>query len=226
MDRDSINAQYKWDLNKIYSSIDEFKNDITNVKEKLNEFSRYEGITYDENSLYELIILVMNTNRILDKLESYVSLLCDEDTRINKNQELKEMVNNLYSEYVKATYFVDNSILKLDYSEIEDFYEKNNKLKDYQIYLKDMFRYKEHILSDKEEKLLADLSKALGNNYDTYELLKDSDLSFPNFMVEGREYQLDGSKYSLYIEDDNREIRKAAFLDLYGIYKQYKYLLT
>lgn len=222
MDRDSINEQYKWDLNKIYSSIDEFKNDITNVKGKLNEFSKYEGITYDENSLYELISLVMNTNRMLDKLESYVSLLCDEDTRINKNQELKEMVNNLYSEYVKATYFVDNSILKLDYSVIEDFYEKNNKLKDYQIYLKDMFRYKEHILSDKEEKLLADLSKALGNNYDTYELLKDSDLSFPNFMVESREYQLDGSKYSLYIEDDNREIRKAAFLDLYGIYKQYK----
>lgn len=222
MDRDKVDGKYKWDLSKIYSSIDEFNNDINYVKNMLSKFSKFEGIIYDQDSLYELLSLVMDTNRILDKLEAYVSLLCDEDTRINKNQELKEKVNNLYSEYVKVTYFVDNTILKMDYSLIEDFYQKNSKLKEYEIYLKEMFRYKDHILSDKEEKLLADLSKALGNNYDTYELLKDSDLTFPNFNVDGKEYELDGSKYSLYVEDNNREIRKAAFLDLYGIYKQYK----
>ena len=122
-----IEIKLKNSINGIwYGSIDKFNNDITNVKQKLKTISKYDGITYDENSLYDLITLVMNTNRMLDKLESYVSLLCDEDTRINKNQELKEIVNNLYSEYVKATYFVDNSILKLDYNEIEKFYEKNS----------------------------------------------------------------------------------------------------
>ena len=222
MDREKIEEQYKWDLSKIYKSSKEFEDDIKLVKEKIKEFSKYENITYDENSLYELIELGMNTSRLLDKLETYVSLLCDEDTSINKNQELKERISNLYSEYIKATYFVDNSILKLDYKEIEKFYLKNNKLKDYEIYLKEMFRYKEHILSNEEEKLLADLSKTFGNNYDTYELLKDSDLEFPSFMVDGKEYELNGSKYGLYIEDDNREIREKAFNNLYKTYKQYK----
>ena len=222
MDREKIEEQYKWDLSKIYKSSKEFEDDIKLVKGKIKEFSKYENITYDENSLYELIELGMNTSRLLDKLETYVSLLCDEDTSINKNQELKERISNLYSEYIKATYFVDNSILKLDYKEIEKFYLKNNKLKDYEIYLKEMFRYKEHILSNEEEKLLADLSKTFGNNYDTYELLKDSDLEFPSFMVDGKEYELNGSKYGLYIEDDNREIREKAFNNLYKTYKQYK----
>ena len=217
MDREKIEEQYKWDLSKIYKSSKEFEDDIKLVKEKIKEFSKYENITYDENTLYELIELEMNTSRLLDKLETYVSLLCDEDTSINKNQELKERISNLYSEYIKATYFVDNSILKLDYDEIEKFYLKNNKLKDYEIYLKEMFRYKEHILSNEEEKLLADLSKTFGNNYDTYELLKDSDLEFPSFMVDGKEYELNGSKYGLYIEDDNREIREKAFNNLYKI---------
>ena len=198
------------------------KPEIEIEREKIKDISKYEGIMYDENNLFDLMDLIMNTNRIIDKLESYVSLLGDEDTRINKNQELKEEVNNLYSEYINATYFVDNSILKMDYSKIEEFIDKNNKLKEYQLYFKEMFRYKKHTLSDKEEKLLANLSKALGNNYDTYELLKDSDLVFPNFLVDGCEYELDGSKYSLYIEDNNRDIRKAAFNDLYGVYKQYK----
>ena len=222
MNRENIDVKYRWDLSKIYDSNEKFRNDINIVKEKIKEFSKFEKIDYDENSLYEVLELSMNTNRVIEKLEVYTSLLCDEDTRKNENQALKEEISNLYSDYIKATYFIDNDILKLDYNSIEEFYLKNSKLKDYEIYLKDMFRYKDHTLSNVEEKLLANLSKALGNNYDTYELLKDSDLVFPNFLVDGREYELDGSKYSLYIEDDNREIRKGAFLDLYGVYRQYK----
>ena len=222
MDRNSVSEKYQWDLSKIYKNTDEYKADILKVKENIKLFSKYEDGNYNAGSLYELLELVMDTNRIIDKLESYVSLLNDEDTRINKNQELKEEINNLCNEYIKATYFVDNNILKLDYDLIEDFYKKNNKLREYEIYLKEMFRFKEHTLSDTEEKLLANLSNAFGNNYDTYELLKDSDLVFSNFKVDDKDYELDGAKYSLYIEDDNRNIRKNAFQTLYSVYKQYK----
>ena len=222
MDRNNIDKKYQWDLSKIYSSIDEFRNDISLVKEKLPEFSKFQGISYDENSLYEVLDLCMNVSRKLEKLEAYTSLLCDEDTSINKNQELKEDVNNLCSEYMKATYFIDTDILKLDYAYIEELYKKNEKLLDYELYFKEMFRYKEHTLSNEEEKLLADLSLTFGNNYESYELLKDSDMSFPNFCVDMEDYELTNSNYSLYIESDDREIRKNAFETLYETYKQYK----
>lgn len=222
MDRNNVDRQYRWDLSKIYQNMDEYKNDISIVKNNIKEIVKYKNITYDANNLYQLLELVMATNRLIDKLESYVSLICDEDTRINKNQELKEEVSNLYNDYIKETYFVDNDILKINYETIEKFYKVNSKLCEYEIYLKEMFRFKEHTLSDTEEKLLANLSKAFGNVYDTYELLKDSDLLFPSFILDGHEYELDGSKYSLYIEDDNREIRKKAFSTLYSVYKQYK----
>ena len=222
MNRNSIDKKYQWDLSKIYSSILEFRNDIDFVKNKLGEFSKFNGIKYDENNLYEVIELCMNVSRKLEKLSVYTSLLCDEDTSINKNQELKEEVNNLCSEYTKSTYFVDTDILKLDYSYIESLYEKNSKLKEYEIYLKEMFRYKDHMLSSEGEKLLADLSLTFGNNYDTYELLKDNDLEFPSFSVLDTVYELDNNKYSLYMEDDNREVRENAFKTLYGVYRQFK----
>ena len=222
MDREKVDKKYQWDLSRIYSNLDEYKSDIKYVKDCIVKFSDYEDKKMDANSLYELLNLSMDASRKIDKLESYVSLLTDEDTRNNKNQELKEEVSNLEDEFIKKTYFVDTNILKLDYSMIEKFYDENSKLKEYEIYLKNMFRYKKYTLSDKEEKLLASLSKAMGNNYDTYELLKDSDLLFPDFVVDGKNYELNGSNYSLYIESDNREIRKNAFFDLYGIYKQFK----
>ena len=222
MNRDSIDKKYQWDLSKIYENIDEFRKDIESVKEKLPIFSKFEGIKYDENNLYEVLDLCMNVSRVLEKLQAYTSLLCDEDTSINKNQELKEEVTNLCSEYTKATYFIDTDILKLDYSYIEDLYKKNDKLLEYELYFKDMFRYKEHTLSNEEEKLLANLSLTFGNNYESYELLKDSDMSFPSFVVDGEEYELNNSKYSLYIENDSREIRKSAFETLYETYKGFK----
>ena len=222
MDRDSKNIRYRWDLSKIYASADEFNEDIKYVKEKMSEFAKYQGVEYNANNLYGLILLTISVNRVVDKLESYASLLCDEDTRINKNQELKERVNSLYSDYVRATYFVKNSILKLDYNEIEKFYQIQPKLLEYERYFLEIFRYKEHVLTDSEEKILANMSKALGNNYDTYELLKDSDLTFPSFNIDGVEYFLDGNKYNLYMESDDRRVRKNAFYNLYGVYKQYK----
>ena len=222
MNRDSIDKKYQWDLTKIYNNVDEFRSDLDSVKGKLDEFAKFKGIVYDENSLYEVLELCMGVSRKLEKLSVYTSLLCDEDTSINKNQELKEEVNNLYSEYTKATYFIDTDILKLDYSYIEELYKKNDKLLEYELYLKEMFRYKEHTLSMEEEKLLADLSLTFGNNYESYELLKDSDMSFPNFCVDMEDYELDNSNYSLYIESDDREIRKGAFETLYETYKQYK----
>lgn len=221
-DRSLIDEKYKWDLSKIYGSINEFRMDIDFVKSKLPEFSKFEDIKYDENSLYEVIDLCMSVSRVLEKLQVYTSLLSDEDTGVNKNQELKEEVTNLSSEYSKATYFIDTDILKLDYSYIEELYKKNDKLLDYEIYFREMFRYKEHTLSNALEKLLADLSLTFGNNYESYELLKDNDLTFPNFVACEEEYELNNSKYSLYIEDDNREIRKGAFETLYSVYKQYK----
>lgn len=197
MNREKIEECYKWDLSKIYSSIDDVRKDMMIVKNKLSEFSKYKDISYDADTLYEVINLSMEVSRLISKLEVYASLLCDQDTSVNKNRELKEEINNLSSEVINETYFIEPKILKMDYSNIEKFYQENDKLKEYERYFIEMFRYKEHTLSDNEEKLLANLSKIFGNNYETYELLKDSDMVFPNFIVDNEEYELDNSKFCL-----------------------------
>lgn len=222
MDRGKIDDRYKWDLSKIYDGIDKFNEDMEKVKNTLGEFDYYRNVTYDENNLYELLSLYMSVRRKLSKLEVYTSLLCDEDMSISKNRELKERVNNLASSYTKSTYFINPNILKLDYQEIINFMKKNNKLKEFKRYFELLFRYKKHTLTDDEEKLLANLSKIFDNNYETYELMKDSDMSFPNFFVNDKEYELDNSKYGVYMEHDDRMVRETAFTTLYKMYKQYR----
>ncbi len=224
MDRDNILKKYTWDLDVIYSSIEEFNKEFDEVKDMVNDVKKYENIMLDNaNTFYETLEFYYSVSRKLEKLYSYANLLFDTDTSDNNSQALRGRVTNLYSELSKNSYFISVNILKLDYSEIEKFYLEEPKLKKYEKLLKDEFRYKEHTLSDNEEKLLSGLSKMIGNNYETYELFKDCDLSFDSILdEENKEVELTNSNYSVYIESENRRVRKDAFTTLYEKYKQYK----
>ncbi len=223
MDRNQVEEQYKWDLTKIFKNTDEFEKEYNKVKKNIKEFSKYEKIM-DTNAtnFYNTIENYYSISRKLDKLAVYTSLQFDEDTSNNENQSLKLKVSNLYDEWSKICFFVTPTILKKNYTEIEKYYEKEPKLKEYETILKREFRYKDHTLTDEEEKLLSNMTKIFNNNYETYELLKDSDIRFGTIKDEqNNEIELTCSNYSIYIESKNRRVRQDAFNTLYKTYKQF-----
>lgn len=223
MNRENIESKYKWDLTPIFSSEDDFNNLYKDVESKIEKFKSHEKIMGNNaESFYNAINDYYKISRDLDKLQVYTNLLSDIDTSNNNNQALKLKVINLLDKWNKATFFITPTILKKDYKEIENFYEEEPKLKEYETIIKREFRYKEHILSDIEEKLLSSMTKMFNKNYETYELLKDSDITFGNITDENnKEVELTCSNYSIYIESSNRRVRKEAFVTLYSTYKQF-----
>lgn len=223
MDRNTIDEKYKWDLTQIFKSTEEFEECYKKAENLIEAFKKYENIMGENaKKFYETINTYYKISRILDKLYAYTNLLSDTDTSNNTYQSLKIKVSNLLDKWSKASFFVTPTILKKDEQEIEKYYIEEPKLKDYEIILKREFRYKEHTLSDEEEKLLSNLTKMLNNNYQTYELLKDSDLTFGTILDEAqKEVVLTESNYSIYIESKDRRVRKDAFQTLYKSYKQF-----
>ena len=223
MDRNNVEEKYKWNLKLIYKDEEQFNKDYNTVKNKINEFEKNEKIMNDNaETFYNTINEYFNISRMLEKLMSYTNLLFDEDTSNNKNQALKGKVEKLYNTYIEKSYFISSNILKKEYTEIEKYYKEIPDLKKYEIIIKNEYRYKEHTLSDSEEKLLSNISKMLNNNYETYELLKDSDLKYGKIINENNEeIEVSENNYSILIESKNREIRKKAFKKLYEVYKQY-----
>ena len=49
----------------------------------------------------------------------------------------------------------------------------------------------------------------------------DTDLTFPSFNVDNREYPMSNEKYSAYLTSTNRDIREKAYNSLYGSYKAF-----
>ena len=223
MDRNTIDEKYKWDLTQIFKSTEEFEECYKKAENLIEAFKKYENIMGENaKKFYETINTYYEISRVLDKLYTYTSLLSDTDTSNNTYQSLKIKVSNLLDKWSKASFFITPTILKKEYPEIEKYYEEEPKLKDYEIILKREFRYKEHTLSDEEEKLLSNLTKMFNNNYQTYELLKDSDLTFGTILDEAqKEVVLTENNYSIYIESKDRRVRKDAFKTLYQTYKQF-----
>ena len=223
MNREEIADKYKWDLSLIYKNEKDFNQDYETLENKIANFSKYEKIM-DKNAkdFYNTIEEYHSITRLFEKLSVYTHLLFDQDTSNNKNQALQGKISNLYDKFNKISYFVTPTILKKEYKEIEKYYEEEPKLKEYEITIKNEYRYKKHILSDIEEKLLSNISKILNNNYDTYELLKDSDLTLGNIHDEdGKLVELTCSNYSVFMESKNRKVRQEAFTTLYKTYKQF-----
>ena len=222
-ERNSLDVKYTWNLEKIYSDLSIFEKDYLYAQDKIKDLTCYEETMLDgAQNFYETVKLSYEIERILDKLYVYASLSFDLDTSNNERQELLERVNNLRSNYRKKSYFVVPNIFKCQCSVIENYIELIPELKDYEIVLKEIYRYKEHVLSDKEEKLLSSVSRIFGNCYETYELFKDCDMSFGMIVNEdGKEVELTNSGYSLYIESIDRNVRKGAFVTLYEEYRKY-----
>ena len=222
-DRKNIDKKYTWDLDIIYSSIEDFNKDYELVLSKINILKKYENTMMDNSdSFYNTIKLSFEIERLLDKLYCYANLSFDLDTSNNDKQELCDRVSNLRSNYSEVSYFIIPMILKYDYNVIEKYMEENNSIRDYEVSIKEIYRYKEHTLSDAEERILSSIGKIVGNCYDTYELLKDCDMSFGKIKdEEGKNVELNNSNYSLYIESKDRKVRKSTFKTLYKEYKKY-----
>ena len=226
--RSEISDEFKWDLTKIYKNIDEFNSDYKEVEDKINSISKYENILMDSaDNLYEFLKLNSYIESKFDKLYVYSTLHHDEDTTNPFYQELYGRMENLSQKFNNTTSFFKPVLLNYSYDKIEEFYKENKNLLEYEFVLEQYFRYKEHNLSKEESKIMSELSKILEANYNTYELLVDTDMKFGLVKDEnGEEVELTKSNYSKFIESKNRDVRKSAFERLYNTYGSYKNTIT
>ena len=222
--REEISDEFKWDLSAIYKNIDEFNKDYDEVSKHLNEFDLYKSNLMDSSSnLYNCLMLENNLSRKISKLYTYAHLNFDADTGNSFYQDLYGKVVNLNQKFSEKVAFIDPLILKSDYSLIEKYYVEEPRLKEFEIGLKEVFRYKNHTLSEKEEEIISKFDNVFSLSGKTYEALTDTDLTYGNIKDEnGNSVELTDSNYSKYIKSNDRRVRKEAFDTLYKAYSSFQ----
>ena len=226
--RSEIEEKYKWDLTTVFKTDEDFLKEYEEVKSKSKEISKYEElIKKDLSCLYDMLSLEYELSYRVDKLFVYSHCCYDSDTSIDKYQKYNGMVENLIVEIIKLTSYITPAILKYDYSDIKNEIEKDPRLKEYEFVLEKMFREKEHVLSETEEKLISNLGKAFDSSSDLFDIITDTDFKYGTIKDEdGNDIELTESNYGLFLESKDRRVRKDAYDLLYKQFKQYKNTLS
>lgn len=221
--RSEIEEKYKWDLSSIYKSDEEFESDYKKISEEIKIIEKYRGnILKSAESLYEFLETYFDLSRKLERLYMYAHLNHDSDTTVDKYQVFYGKVSNLYQEFDRLTTFIIPEFLKEDYSLSLNYMEEKKEIKAYFNYLEDIYKYKEHYLSEQEEMIFSRLGKALGSPSEIYSKLTDSDMTLGIITDEdGNEVELTDSNYSKYMASKDRNVRKSAFKSMYDSYHKF-----
>ncbi len=140
-----------------------------------------------------------------------------------KNKEFekyKQTAEKICDKSNEIRSFIDPELLTYDYDYIKKIVNNNKELKKYSLVLERLFRYKDHTLSEKEEKILSNVEEVLRIPSNTYDILDNVDVNFGKIKDEnGNKVKLTNSNYSNFIKSNNENVRKSAFNTLYKFYK-------
>ena len=222
--RKEINDKYKWDLSKIYSSLDDVNKDIEVLNDKVESYLKYKGnITSSSESLFNATNDYFSISRILDKLIVYSHMKFDEDKGVSSSEALMGKIDKLADNISEKLAFYTPEVLNADYNKIKKFIDDNDSLKKYSFMFEDLFREKSHILPLEQEEMMARLGEVLSSPENTFRVLDDVNLKFNDIMDESsNKVHLTNSNYSNYLKSEDRRVRKEAFDSLYSSYNSYK----
>ena len=219
--REDIPEEYRWQLEDIYQNQDEWEKDFSRVQELINHIGTYQGGVGESASGLKQVIEILNEMQCKgDNIYVYSRMRRDEDNSNAQYQTLFDRAEGLGVQANAAVAFVVPELLTMTREQVKEYEETEPELAVYAHYFDELFRQKEHILSEKEERLLAmsaDLSSASNN---IFTMLNNADIKFPHIRDEnGQEVELTKGRYGRFMESRDRRVRQEAYEGLYSTYK-------
>ena len=223
--RNEIEEKYTWDLSTIFPTDEAFETELAQVSEELKNASNLAGHLLDSaESLLTTTEIQLDLMRRIEKLYSYAHMKNDQDTRVAKYQEYQAKGMTIYSEFGQTFAFYEPEFMEITEDQYQAFLAEKPELQTYQHYFDKLLQKKEHILTQREEELLAGAGEIFGAASETFAILDNADIVFPVVHNEkGEEVQLTHGNYISLVESKNREVRKEAYEALYSVYEQYQH---
>ncbi|SFA82593.1 oligopeptidase F. Metallo peptidase. MEROPS family M03B [Lentibacillus halodurans] len=221
--RNDIPEERKWKLEDIFATDDDWERELGALQNDLPSIEKYQGkIAESAQNLYEVLQLQDELSERLGKLFTYAHMRYDQDTTNSTYQAMNAKAENVLTVTSSKMSFIVPEILAMDESKLQTFLEEKEELKLYEHVLDEISRQRPHVLSEKEEALLAEASEPMSSASNTFSMLNNADLTFPSIENEdGEEIDLTHGRYIGFLESKDRNVRKSAFKAMYDTYDKF-----
>ena len=225
LQRNEIDEKDTWDLSTIFETDQKWEEELALLTEDTKQAASLEGHLLDSaESLLDITERYLELSRRLEKLYVYAHMKNDQDTRVAKYQEYYAKAMALYSQLDQVFSFYEPEFMAITEEQYQNFLAEEPKLQPYKHFFDKLLQNKDHVLSQREEELLAGAGEIFGAASETFAILDNADIVFPFVKDEdGNEVQLSHGVYMRLVESKNREVRRGAYEALYTTYEQYQH---
>jgi oligoendopeptidase F len=216
--RDKIAEKDKWQLQDIFKTDKHWEDEFKKIKNKIPALAQLKGTLTSAANLLHAIRQMHDVEEAIGKLYAYAHMRNDEDKSVTLHQEQYDRMGGLLVEYNQSVSFFEPELLALEEETLKRFIH-DPQMTVYRHFLEDMTRVRPHILSEKEERLLALAGEVRRAPADIFSMFDNADIEFPVIKGEdGQDIRLTNALYGKFQQSADRRLRKDSYLALYRPY--------
>jgi len=225
--RDEIPEADKWDLSQLFGSADKWSEDFAWIQATFPRLTTWKGrVGESAGTLAELLEFEKALDLKIERVYHYASLQLAEDSSNPNYLARMGQLQNLLTTIGEATAFIGPEIQAIEDEKFAQFLD-DPALAEWRISLRKIRRMKPHVLSEKEERLLALGSSALDGYDDAFSQLTNVDMKFGVLVDDkGEERPLTQSSFSSFLIKREHDLRKRAFHQFYAEFQDHQFTLA
>ncbi len=222
--RETIDEQYKWNLEDVYKTAADWEKDFQWVKENLNGYEKFEGkISESPQQLLAALKFDEEMGIKIARLYLYANLSKDLDLANSENQGRYDRISRLASQVSAASSFMRPEIIAIPETKLWEMVDSEEGLKIYKHMFDDLLRTKKHTLSPEMEELLALASPVTSVPYNVFGVFKNAEMKYPSIKDEnGNEIAVSDGRYYAGLYSTDRSYRERIYKAYYEPFKEYK----
>lgn len=221
--RSEVKVEDTWNLKDMYESDAAWEAELLEIKKLAEEAVKMEGHVADgAQNLFKTLELDATIDEKLSLAYNYAERQYDEDTSNTAHQAMAAKIMSMAADISSQLAFIVPEILAVDEAVLEGFYKEQPELELYRKEVAEIQRVKEHRLSTEMEKLVAMTAEMSRVSYDTFNIMDNADMLFPEVEDEdGDTVRITHGRFIALLESANRKVRENTFKKYYSTYKQF-----
>lgn len=224
--RSAVALEDTWNLALLYDSLEAWNADYAALEAELEGLAAYKGeLCSSAAELAKGLRFFLSLSRRAEKIFQYAKLLSDTDTASSQDFGRLQQALNLFSRLSTASSFINPEIVSLAPQTLEEFLAEP-VLADLKRYIRDIARFRQHTLSEAEERLLAMGFEVFHAPHNAFSQLNNADLSFGEVEVDGAKIPLSHASYTMLLKNPSRQVREEVFTKYYSQFDQYQHVIS
>ncbi len=216
-------AETGWDLTHLFPSDEAFWQAFSQLAARAELGARWEGTSLAESThLLGALRDFFQTFRDFGRLAVYALASSDEDTRHGERWARRLQVQDLGAKLAAAWSWLSPRLAQLGGARVETLLAQEPQLAEFAFFLRDAVRLGRHLLSEGEERVLAELSPVGRAPYNLYQVLTHAEFPFPEMeLPNGERVRVDQTTYTRLREHPDRFLREKATRGFFATYRHF-----